>query len=148
MANLSSDLFNNPPVVVSETQIFSLTLRDYLAAQIFSEAIATEPTWVIALTPDLSPSASVWASAKPYTKGQYVVDTARTHRGMYFVATNDGTSGTDEPTWSYENGDTISDGTVVWKAVVSTTGSTSAAQDAAKRCFAFADAFIAARSQK
>lgn len=59
--------------------------------------------------PDPWPS---WAATTAYAAGYRVVSTGR--NGYVFVVTTAGTSAASEPTWDTTDGETTTDGTVVW----------------------------------
>ena len=66
-----------------------------------------------ALCNEFSPSYSAWASGTSYSEGSIVVPTTR--NGLRYRATNDGTSGSSEPTWPTTSGETVTDNGVTWE---------------------------------
>ncbi|HEX9803049.1 MAG TPA: LamG domain-containing protein [Gammaproteobacteria bacterium] len=55
-----------------------------------------------------------WVAGTGYAAGAYVVPT--TFTGFTYEAVTGGTSAATEPSWPVSNGETITDGTVTWKA--------------------------------
>lgn len=61
---------------------------------------------------NVSAGSSDWAASTAYSEGDFVEPT--TANGFIYRCTTAGTSGSTEPTWPTTEGDTVSDGTVVW----------------------------------
>jgi hypothetical protein len=57
---------------------------------------------------------TAWQASTAYTLGQFVVPTAGTENGFRYECTTAGTSGSSQPTWKTTEGETNTDGTVVW----------------------------------
>lgn len=53
-----------------------------------------------------------WAGATAYSSGNYILPTAK--NGKRYECTTPGTSGGSEPIWGITEGETFSDGTVIW----------------------------------
>jgi hypothetical protein len=57
---------------------------------------------------------TAWEATTAYSLGDIVVPTAGKENGFRYECTTAGTSGSSEPTWKTTEGETNSDGTVVW----------------------------------
>jgi lambda family phage minor tail protein L len=62
---------------------------------------------------------SAWASSTAYAVGAIVRATSLQASGLVFQCTTAGTSSSTQPAWPTDIGSTITDGTVVWKAISS-----------------------------
>lgn len=64
--------------------------------------------------PKLTSTATTWVGSKGYSLNDMIIPT--TPNNYYYICTTAGTSGGDEPTWTTDIGDTISDGSgdLVW----------------------------------
>jgi hypothetical protein len=57
---------------------------------------------------------TAWEATTAYSLGDIVVPTAGTENGFRYECTTAGTSGSSQPTWKTTEGETNTDGTVVW----------------------------------
>ncbi|MGQ9676545.1 MAG: major capsid protein [Chloroflexota bacterium] len=57
---------------------------------------------------------TAWTATTAYALGDVVVPTAGTENGFRYECTTAGTSGASQPTWKTNEGETVTDGSVVW----------------------------------
>jgi hypothetical protein len=78
---------------------------------------ASTGTFTVSTTPIIStftPAYPVWTASTAYSVGDIIVPLTQPTPNVYLTATQQGVSGTVEPTWDSTIGDQFSDGTVIW----------------------------------
>lgn len=96
----------------------SLTSGD-MAYEMFSAAMSQDPSpeEVAVVGEDIEEGATAeeWEATKSYEVDDIVKPTTDNENGHYYVCTEAGTSGSDEPDWPTKDGETVEDDTVTWE---------------------------------